>query len=85
MALVVTGTVVPMAPDAELETFAGSVWLGDDGLVAAVTRAGDAEPAGFASAPRLDVGDALVLPGLRRPPLPPRLQHAAAVGRADRS
>jgi 5-methylthioadenosine/S-adenosylhomocysteine deaminase len=64
MALVVTGTVVPMAPDAELETFAGSVWLGEDGLVAAVTRAGDAEPAGFTSAPRLDVGDALVLPGL---------------------
>ena len=64
MALVVTGIVVPMAPDAELETFAGSVFLGDDGLVAEVTKAGDPEPAGFASAPHLDVGDALVLPGL---------------------
>ena len=64
MALVVTGIVVPMAPDAELETFAGSVFLGDDGLVSEVTKAGDPEPAGFASAPHLDVGDALVLPGL---------------------
>ncbi len=82
MALVVTGTVVPMAPDAELETFAGSVWLGDDGLVAAVTRAGDAEPAGFAcgTAPRRGRRTGAARPG--RPPLPPRVQHAAAVGRA---
>jgi cytosine/adenosine deaminase-related metal-dependent hydrolase len=52
-----------MAPGAEEETFPGRVWLGDDGLIAAVTRAGDAEPAGFAAAPVLDVGEAVIHPG----------------------
>ena len=33
VALVLAGTVAPMAPGAEDETFAGRVWLGDDGLV----------------------------------------------------
>lgn len=63
MALVMAGEVAPMAPGAEGETFAGRVWMGDDGLVEAVTRAGQAPPAGFAAAPVLDVGDAVIHPG----------------------
>ncbi|MGH9116871.1 MAG: amidohydrolase family protein, partial [Acidimicrobiales bacterium] len=48
---------------AEDETFRGRVWLGDDGLVDAVTRAGEPAPAGFESAPTVDVGAAVIHPG----------------------
>lgn len=69
MGLAITGRVVAFASDpavaaSDSESFAGTVWLGDDGLVAAVTRAGQAGPPALAAAPRVDVGDALVLPGL---------------------
>lgn len=69
MALVVRGRIVPMsndvrvAPD-DLVAFRGRVWIGDDGLVAAVTRGRAAGPTDFPAAPTVDVGDALVLPGL---------------------
>ncbi|MDP9387021.1 MAG: hypothetical protein M3Q48_03630 [Actinomycetota bacterium] len=63
MALVVAGTVAPMARGEEQDSFAGRVWLGDDGLVTAVTREGDAAPGGFGAAPVLDVGDAVIHPG----------------------
>jgi 5-methylthioadenosine/S-adenosylhomocysteine deaminase len=63
MAMVLRGTVAPMAPGAEGDVFEGQVWLGDDGLVAAVTRGGEAGPAGFESAHRVDVGDGVVHPG----------------------
>ena len=49
---------------ADAPAFQGAVWLGDDGRVAAVTRGRTRGPAGFAAAPVLDVGSALVLPGL---------------------
>ncbi|HSK26659.1 MAG TPA: amidohydrolase family protein [Jiangellales bacterium] len=69
MALVVRGRVVPLSGDPSLSpepmtAFRGRVWIGDDGLVAAVTRGTRAGPPGFADAPRVDVGDDLVLPGL---------------------
>jgi cytosine/adenosine deaminase-related metal-dependent hydrolase len=43
--------------------FNGRVWIDDQGLVAAVTRGRAAEPAEFADAPVIDVGNDLVLPG----------------------
>jgi 5-methylthioadenosine/S-adenosylhomocysteine deaminase len=63
MAVVVAGVVAPMAPGDEGKTFRGRVWLDDDGSVEAVTRAKAKGPAGFAGAPVVDVGDAVVHPG----------------------
>jgi cytosine/adenosine deaminase-related metal-dependent hydrolase len=63
MAVVVRGTVAPMAPDADDAVFPGAVWIGDDGRVDAVTRGDGAGPNGFGSAPVVDVGDAVVHPG----------------------
>src|SRR6185437_15771457 len=64
MALVVTGTVAPMVRGSESDVFAGRVWLADDGTVAAVTRGAAAGPAGFAGAASVDVGAAVIYPGL---------------------
>lgn len=64
MSLVLAGTVAPMRPGHEDETFVGRVWFGDDGAVAAVTRQGESAPAGFDTAHELDVGDAVIYPGL---------------------
>ena len=69
MALVVCGRIVPMANDPvvapdESAAFRGRVWIGDDGLVTAVSRGRAAGPAGFPDAPVVEVGDDLVLPGL---------------------
>ncbi len=63
MALVVAGTIAAMARGDEERSFKGRVWLGDDGNVEAVTPARQRGPAGFASAPVIDVGDAVVHPG----------------------
>lgn len=63
MALVIAGEVAPLAPGAESESFHGRVWLGDDGLVEAVTRKGRRAPAGFSRAAVLDVGDSVIYPG----------------------
>lgn len=63
MALVLSGKVVPLAPGEEQRTFAGRVWLGDDGRIAAVTPGtGGPEPAGFDAAPVVAV-DGLIYPG----------------------
>lgn len=48
----------------ETVTFAGRVWIGDDGLIEAVTRGSEGGPGEFARAPVVDVGSSLVLPGL---------------------
>ncbi len=64
MALVIAGRVVPLAPDDPDAVFEGRVYLGDDGLVNAVLPGNAAAPVGFASAPIVDAGDALVIPGL---------------------
>src|SRR5664279_283812 len=69
MALVVKGRIVPIsndptvAPD-DQASFAGRVWIGDDGRIAAVTRGRAAGPPALAGAPVVDVGSRLVLPGL---------------------
>ncbi|MDF2741300.1 MAG: amidohydrolase family protein [Actinomycetia bacterium] len=60
--LVVQGTVVTMRPGGEVLD-AGAVYVGDDGLIAAVTAPGDPEPGGFQGAPRVAAGG-LIYPGL---------------------
>jgi cytosine/adenosine deaminase-related metal-dependent hydrolase len=65
MALVIAGRIVAMATDATgAPPVKGRVWIGDDGVIAAVTRGRQAAPDGFAAAPVVDTGDCLVLPGL---------------------
>src|SRR5215813_9104789 len=53
-----------MADSDPRKHFTGRVYLGDDGLIAGVTAAGDAAPPGFSLAPVVDLGNAFVLPGL---------------------
>jgi 5-methylthioadenosine/S-adenosylhomocysteine deaminase len=67
--LALRGRVVPLAADravspGELDVFTGTVWLGDDGMVAAVTHGRGAAPKGFETATVVDVGSSLVFPGL---------------------
>jgi 5-methylthioadenosine/S-adenosylhomocysteine deaminase len=69
VALVIRGRLVPMASDPAVSTdeearFRGRLWIGDDGLIKAVTRGTKAGPPGFESAPVVDVGSSLVFPGL---------------------
>src|SRR5262249_14706082 len=63
MTLAITGTIAPLAPGAERDAFRGRVRLGDDGRVAAVTRADGGRPDQPADH-EIDVGDAFVYPGL---------------------
>ena len=58
---VLRGTVVTMRPDGQVLP-GGEVYVGDDGLIAAVTPI-DAVPAGFENAPRITAGG-LIYPGL---------------------
>ncbi len=50
MAIVLAGLVAAMAQGREDETHKGRVFLADDGTVTAVTKTGEAEPAGFTDA-----------------------------------
>jgi 5-methylthioadenosine/S-adenosylhomocysteine deaminase len=59
--LVLQGTVAAMRDGAPADV-PGAVWIDDDGLIAAVTPL-DAEPAGFAGAPRVAAGG-VIYPGL---------------------
>ncbi len=63
MTLVITGRIAPMASGDPAASFTGSVFLAE-GRVQAVRASGAPEPAGFAEAPRIDVGAAFVYPGL---------------------
>ncbi len=67
--LAIRGRIVPLSADravspGELDAFAGSVWIGDDGMVSAITRGRTAAPPGFGAARVVDVGSSLVFPGL---------------------
>src|SRR5690349_20353028 len=69
MTMVIKGRLVPMASDPavasdELAVFNGRVWIGDDGLVKAVTKSDKAGPPGFENAVTVDVGSSLVFPWL---------------------
>jgi 5-methylthioadenosine/S-adenosylhomocysteine deaminase len=64
MALVLVGRVVALDPSSVGAVSKGRVFIGDDGLIDAVTGMTGAAPAGFAGAPVVDVGDAYVMPGL---------------------
>src|SRR5689334_12811724 len=64
MALVIAGRIVPFSREpGAASTFKGRVFMRDDGTVAAVSSTAANPPSGFAAAPEVDVGDALVLPG----------------------
>lgn len=55
--LVIRGRLMPISNDRavaadESTTFAGQVWIGDDGLIAAVTKGTRAGPAGVSTTRR---------------------------------
>src|SRR3954463_8258912 len=63
------GRVLPMSDHPDVPTsrtgaFAGTVWVDDQGLVAAVTTSRQRRPAAFAGVDVVDVGTSLVMPGL---------------------
>jgi cytosine/adenosine deaminase-related metal-dependent hydrolase len=62
MALVLAGTLVPVA-DHLPDQFAGRVYIGDDGRIDAVRKAGARAPSGFRDAPVVET-DAAIYPGL---------------------
>lgn len=68
--LAIRGRIVPLSADrsvsaGELDAFAGTVWMGGDGMVSRITRAARSSvPPGFETAPVVDVGRSLVFPGL---------------------
>src|SRR6478672_3452040 len=64
MALVIAGRIVPLNRSDPDAVFKGRVFIDDSGTVEAVTSGNGAAPAGFATAPTIDVGDSVVLPGL---------------------
>jgi len=63
MALVIQGQIVPLNSSNLSQVFPGCVWIGDDGLIAAVTHGKTPAPSGFQNAPLVDVGKGLVFPG----------------------
>ena len=64
MALVLKGRIVPLDAADPNAVFDGRVFIDDQGTIEAVTRGAAPAPAGFATAPTIDVGNAFVLPGL---------------------
>lgn len=64
MALVIRGRIVPMSKADPAAAFSGNVYLGDDGLIEAVTSGNSHPPAGFSHAPVFHAGNALVIPGI---------------------
>ena len=64
MALVLAGRIVPLDRDDPNAVFKGRVFIDDSGTIEAVTKGNAAPPTGFANARILDLGNALVLPGL---------------------
>ncbi|HSU37022.1 MAG TPA: amidohydrolase family protein [Propionibacteriaceae bacterium] len=66
---VIRGRIVALANDrsvapTEGSVFTGQVWIDDRGRIAAVTKGTRSGPREFADAPVVDVGNALVMPGL---------------------
>jgi len=64
----IKGRIVALSDDAavapsESATFAGTVWIADNGRIAAVTKGDRAGPDGSQGANVVDVGSSLVLPG----------------------
>jgi 5-methylthioadenosine/S-adenosylhomocysteine deaminase len=64
MALVLSGQCVPCDADDPKAVFRGRVFVSDTGLVEKVVKEGNAAPAGFQSAPLMDVGESYIVPGL---------------------
>jgi 5-methylthioadenosine/S-adenosylhomocysteine deaminase len=64
MPLVVAGRVAPMHPAEPQASFVGRVYLDDDGTVSEVSTSAQPGPAGFDTAPEVDVANAFIYPGL---------------------
>lgn len=64
MTLVIAGRIVPLDRNDPDAVFQGRVFIDDTGTVERVSSDGSPAPAGFATAPTIDVGDSFVLPGL---------------------
>lgn len=64
MALVIAGRIVPLDRDHPTAAFKGRVFIDNDGSVERVTAGSAPAPAGYDTARSVNVGDALVLPGL---------------------
>jgi len=64
MTLVIQGRIVPMDRDAPDHVFAGRVFIDSSGTIERITTLTDPSPTGFATAPVVNVGANLVLPGL---------------------
>jgi imidazolonepropionase-like amidohydrolase len=64
MPLIIKRRVIPLAASDPNRTFPGRVFLNDAGTTEAVTNGHGAAPTGFAKAPVVDLGNALVVPGL---------------------
>jgi 5-methylthioadenosine/S-adenosylhomocysteine deaminase len=64
----IRGRIVALSSDPvaanESTVFTGRVWIGDDGTIAAVSKAAQAGPPGSEGAPVIDAGSSLVMPGL---------------------
>jgi 5-methylthioadenosine/S-adenosylhomocysteine deaminase len=63
MVLVLAGRCVPMASGDPDAVFNGRVYISDSGKIEKVSAGNGGAPAGFAAAPVIDLGDALILPG----------------------
>jgi 5-methylthioadenosine/S-adenosylhomocysteine deaminase len=64
MVLVLVGRVVPCSRNDPDAVFAGKVYIDDDGSIEHIAKSNAPAPAGFASAPEIDVGDNFIVPGL---------------------
>jgi len=64
MALVIAGRIAPLDRDHPTAVFKGRVFIDDSGTIERVTSGSGAAPLGFESARMVDVGEALVIPGL---------------------
>jgi cytosine/adenosine deaminase-related metal-dependent hydrolase len=64
VALVLKGQIVPLDAADPNAVFGGRVFIDDQGTIEAVTQGTAPAPAGFTTAPAIDVGNAFVLPGL---------------------
>jgi cytosine/adenosine deaminase-related metal-dependent hydrolase len=64
MKLALEGTIVPLRKSRPKESFAGRVYLRENGRIAGVKWVGKNPPTGFNDVPVVSVGDAFIYPGL---------------------
>ena len=64
MVLVLSGRLVPFDKHDPDAVFSGRVFIDDGGNIEHVGKGNAAAPAGFATAPVIDVGSSFIIPGL---------------------